>query len=179
MKEANIILNRATISDINQLQQVSRQTFSETFSVMNTEENLRKYLEEELSIEKLSNELVNAGSEFYLTLLENNVIGYLKLNFGQSQTELKEDNAMEIERIYVLKEFHGKRFGQFLYDKAIQIAKQRNVDYLWLGVWEKNLRARNFYLKNGLVDFDKHLFKLGNDVQTDIMMKLIIKDYHY
>lgn len=173
---ANIILNRATLSDINQLQQISRQTFYETFSVVNTEENMRKYLEEEFSTEKLSVELVNNDSEFYFAMQEKNVIGYLKLNIGQSQTELKDDNAIELERIYVLKEFHGKRVGQLLYDKAVQIAKQRNVDYLWLGVWEKNLRARNFYKKNGLVDFDKHIFKLGNDEQTDIMMKLIMKD---
>ena len=172
----NINLIRATISDINQLQQVSRQTFYETFSPVNTKENMRKYLDEELSIEKLTDELVNNDSEFYFALLENNVIGYLKLNFGKSQTELQDDNALELERIYVLKEFHGKRVGQLLYDKAVQIARQRNVDYMWLGVWEKNIRARNFYQKNGLVEFDKHIFKLGNDVQTDIMMKLVMKD---
>jgi ribosomal protein S18 acetylase RimI-like enzyme len=171
----NIILIRATLSDINQLQQISRQTFHETFSPVNTEENMRKYLDEELSAEKLTDELINNDSEFYFAILENNVIGYLKLNFGKSQTELQDDNALELERIYVLKEFHGKRVGQLLYDQAVQIAKQRNVNYMWLGVWEKNLRARNFYQKNGLVEFDKHIFKLGNDVQTDIMMKLVMK----
>jgi ribosomal protein S18 acetylase RimI-like enzyme len=172
----NIILIRATLSDINHLQQISTQTFHETFAPLNTEENMRKYLEEEFSIVRLTDELVNNDSEFYFALLENNVIGYLKLNFGKSQTELQDDNALELERIYVLKEFHGKQVGQLLYDQAVQIARQRNVDYLWLGVWEKNLRARNFYQKNGLVEFDKHIFKLGNDVQTDIMMKLVLKD---
>lgn len=173
---ANITLNRATLSDINQLQQISRQTFHETFSAVNTEENMRKYLEEEFSTEKLSDELDNNDSEFYFALLDNDVIGYLKLNIGQSQTEIKDDKAIELERIYVLKEFHGKRVGQLLYEKAVLIARQRNIDYLWLGVWEKNLRARNFYQKNGLVDFDKHIFRLGNDEQTDIMMKLILKN---
>ena len=100
------------------------------------------------------------------------MVGYLKINFGQSQTELKDDKAFEIERIYVLKEYHGKNVGQLLYEKAIEIAKQKNKDYLWLGVWEENPRAINFYKKNGLVEFDKHIFKLGNDEQTDIMMKL-------
>jgi len=172
----NIDLIRATISDIIQLQQISRQTFYETFSPANTKENMRKYLEEELSTVRLTDELVNNDSEFYFALLEKNVIGYLKLNFGKSQTELQDDNALELERIYVLKEFQGKRVGQLLYDQAVQIARQRNVDYIWLGVWEKNIRARNFYQKNGLVEFDKHIFKLGNDVQTDIMMKLVMKD---
>lgn len=96
----------------------------------------------------------------------------MKLNFGAAQNELKNKQCLEIERIYVLKEYHGKKIGQLLYDKAIQIAKEKNVNYVWLGVWEKNLRAINFYKKNGFVGFDKHIFKLGDDEQTDIMMKL-------
>ncbi|PZQ78157.1 MAG: GNAT family N-acetyltransferase, partial [Flavobacterium johnsoniae] len=77
--------------------------------------------------------------------------------------------------IYVLKEFHGKKVGQLLYEKAIQIAKETKSDYVWLGVWEENHRALAFYKKNGFVEFDKHIFRLGNDEQTDIMMKLQLK----
>jgi diamine N-acetyltransferase len=99
----------------------------------------------------------------------------LKINFKEAQTELKENKTIEIERIYVLKDFYGKNVGQLLYDKAIKIAKQKNVEYVWLGVWEENPRAINFYKKNGFVEFDKHIFKLGNDEQTDIMMKLKLK----
>ncbi|MFD2832491.1 GNAT family N-acetyltransferase [Christiangramia antarctica] len=72
----------------------------------------------------------------------------------------------------MLKEFHGKKVGKMLYDKAIELAKEKNIDNVWLGVWEENLRAIRFYEKNGFVAFDKHIFKLGNDEQTDIMMKL-------
>src|SRR3989338_4036354 len=110
---------------------------------------MKRYLDEEFSLKKLTNELNDQYAEFYFAALDNKVIGYLKLNFGQSQTELKDDKAIEIERIYVLKEFHEKKVGQLLYDKAIQISKQKNADYVWLGVWEKNPRAINFYKKNG------------------------------
>jgi ribosomal protein S18 acetylase RimI-like enzyme len=137
---------------------------------------MEKYLEEGFSLEKLTAELKNNNSEFYFAVMDNKVIGYLKLNFGPSQTELKDDKALEIERIYVLREFHGKKVGQLLYEKAMQIARQINADYVWLGVWEENPRAINFYKKNGFVEFDKHIFKLGNDEQTDIMMKLQLKD---
>ena len=171
----NIDIKRVTLSDIDQLQKISRQTFSETFSAGNTEENMKRYLEEGFSIEKLTAELNNKNSEFYFATIDNKVIGYLKLNFGPSQTELKDDNALEIERIYVLKDFHGKRVGQLLYGQAMLIARQMNADYVWLGVWEENPRAINFYKKNGFVEFDKHVFKLGNDEQTDIMMKLQLK----
>jgi diamine N-acetyltransferase len=171
----NIGIIRVTADDIEKLQKISRQTFSETFSSGNSEENMAKYLNEDFSLEKLTTELNDKNSEFYFAIIENNPIGYLKLNFGQSQTELKDDKAVEIERIYVLKGFHGKNVGQVLYEKAIQIAIQKEAEYVWLGVWEENPRAISFYKKNGFVEFDKHIFKLGDDEQTDILMKLQVK----
>jgi ribosomal protein S18 acetylase RimI-like enzyme len=172
----HIDVRRVDIADIEQLQQIGRQTFFETFSAGNTEENMKKYLEEGFTVDKLTTELNDKNSEFYFAVIDNKVIGYLKLNFGQAQTELKDDNAVEIERIYVLKEYHGKKVGQLLYDKAIQIAQTKNASYVWLGVWEENPRAINFYKKNGFVEFEKHIFKLGDDEQTDIMMKLKLDD---
>ena len=174
MGEINI--QRVTIGDIYSLQILGTKTFYESFSADNTEDNISKYLEEVFSISKLTDEINNVNSEFYFATFDNKRIGYLKLNFGQSQTELGEDNALEIERIYVLKACHGKKVGQLLLDKAIHIARQKGLDYVWLGVWEENPRAIHFYKKNGFVEFDKHIFKLGNDKQTDIMMKLKLKD---
>jgi len=175
-KMTDIGINKVTLNDIDQLQKIGRQTFYETFSAGNTEANMTKYLDQGFSIEKLTTELNDKNVEFYFATHDGNVIGYLKLNFGQSQTELQDDKALEIERIYVLKEFHGKNVGQLLYGKAMQIARQKNADYVWLGVWEENPRAINFYKKNGFVEFDKHVFILGNDEQTDIMMKLKLND---
>ena len=168
----NFKIKKVTIKNIEQLQKIGRQTFQETFSESNTEENLKTYLDKGFSTEKMTVELHDKNSVFYSVTRDNNVIGYLKLNFGASQTELKDQKALEIERIYVLNQFHGKKVGQILYDKAIEVARQKNVDYVWLGVWEKNQRAINFYQKNGFIEFDSHIFKLGNDEQTDIMMKL-------
>jgi ribosomal protein S18 acetylase RimI-like enzyme len=159
-------------SQIAALQQIGRQTFEETFAKSNSAENMAKYLEEAYSHEKLSAELNNPNSFFYFAILDQKVIGYLKLNMGLSQTELKDNDALEIERIYVIKEFHGKKVGQLLFDKAITIAKEQHVAYIWLGVWEENKRAIQFYTKNGFVEFDQHVFVLGDEAQTDIMMKL-------
>lgn len=166
-----IVVTQVSNSEIQELQKIGRQTFSETFSSVNSDENMIKYLDEGFSIEKLGDELADENAKFYFAKLNNEIIGYLKLNFGESQTELKDDKALEIERIYVINAFHGKKVGQILYDKAIEIAKEKKVNYVWLGVWENNKRAINFYTKNGFVEFDKHIFKLGNDEQTDIMMK--------
>ena len=154
------------------LQQIGRQTFEETFAESNSAENMAIYLEEAYAYEKISAELNDPNSFFYFAMMDQDVIGYLKLNMGLSQTELKDNDALEIERIYVLKDFHGKKVGQLLFDKAIEIAKEQQVAYVWLGVWEENKRAIHFYTKNGFVEFDQHVFVLGDEAQTDIMMKL-------
>jgi ribosomal protein S18 acetylase RimI-like enzyme len=167
----NIEIKRVTLNDIKGLQDIGRKTFYETFSQGNDQENMKQYLEEGFSEAKLTAELNNENSEFYFASLDDKIIGYLKLNFGNSQTELQDSSSLEIERIYVLSEFHGKKAGQVLYEKAIQVAEEKNVNYVWLGVWEENPRAIRFYQKNGFVEFDKHIFKLGDDEQTDIMMK--------
>ena len=168
-------IKKVSLEEIEQLQEIGRFTFTETFAAENREENMRAYLEEGFSTDKLRSELTNKNTAFYFAVIDGKITGYLKINFGQAQTEIKDDNSLEIERIYVLKEFHGKKVGQKLYEKAMEIAKRRGVDYVWLGVWEKNPRAIRFYEKNGFREFDRHIFKLGNDSQTDIMMKLPMK----
>ncbi len=167
----NIIVRKVTLQDIARLQHIGRQTFTETFAAENSEENMTKYLDEKFAVEKLTAELGNEYSAFYFATLDNRVIGYLKLNTGQAQTEIKDKHAVEIERIYVLREFHGKSVGQLLYNKAIQVAGQLQANYIWLGVWENNRRAISFYTKNGFIEFDKHIFRLGAEEQVDIMMK--------
>ncbi|MBL7726147.1 MAG: GNAT family N-acetyltransferase [Dinghuibacter sp.] len=170
MNELNII--PVTPNEVHRLQQISRQTFSETFSASNSDSNMNQFLEEAYATGKLLSELNNPNSRFYFAMHGNRELGYLKLNFGAAQTELKDGQAVEIERIYVLHEFLGKKVGQALYEHAVQQARQANARYIWLGVWEENPRAISFYKKNGFVEFDKHIFRLGTEEQTDIMMKL-------
>lgn len=165
-------LRKVGPADIGQLQEISRQTFIETFAAVNTEENMLKYLEEAFSTEKLTAELSDPDTEFYFVWMDNEIAGYLKINFGASQSDVKDDQSLEIERIYVLEKFKGKGVGKSLYTKATEIARGKNLDYIWLGVWEENHKAISFYRKLGFVEFGRHRFILGDDVQTDIMMKI-------
>jgi ribosomal protein S18 acetylase RimI-like enzyme len=169
-----VIIKKASLSDLAALQQIGSTTFVQTFAAHNSEADMAAYLETSYSLEKLTNELNNPFSEFYFACIHEQVVGYLKINTGTAQTEQKDLGAFEIERIYVDAAYLGKRVGQILFEKAIELAKEKNVSYVWLGVWEENHRALAFYKKNGFVPFDKHIFKLGNDAQTDIMMKLAL-----
>ncbi len=156
------------------LQEIGRKTFYDTFFESDSEESMKAYLATSFSTQKLTAELENPHSEFYLATQNEVVIGYLKINFGPAQTELQDGNSLEIERIYVRQDYHGKKVGQLLFEKAIAIAKDNSCSYVWLGVWEENHRALQFYSKNGFVAFDRHIFVLGEEEQTDIMMKLVL-----
>lgn len=167
----SIQLVRATINDLDTVRKIGIDTFYESFSSVNTEENMAHYLETGFSPEKVASELGNPFSEFHLAYDGDQLIGYLKINHGPAQSELKDDTALEIERIYVLRAWQGQKIGQLFYDHAIEIARARQYTYVWLGVWEENKKAIGFYKRNGFVEFDKHLFTLGTDIQTDIMMR--------
>jgi ribosomal protein S18 acetylase RimI-like enzyme len=171
---SKIEIRKASLSDLEAIRHISKQTFIETFSAVNTPKNMEEYVLQNFNTEQLSLEINNPNSLFYLAFWNNEPVGYLKLNFGNAQTENTNEQALEIQRIYVLKEFHGKKLGQLLLDEAIKIAHQIPVNYIWLGVWEENHRALQFYTKNGFVTFDKHMFILGDDQQTDLLMKLEI-----
>ena len=154
------------------LQEISRGTFIETYAQANTEADMQAYLAAHFSLEQLQKELQNPASYFYFIRIDKEAVGYLKLNVGEAQTEPQDVTALEIERIYILKSHQGKQLGQRLHQKAVQIAKQKKVNYLWLGVWEKNPKAIGFYQRMGFVVYDRHIFKLGDDLQTDLLMKL-------
>lgn len=168
----SIIISKLGINDVEKLQAISRTTFAQTFDEHNNAEDMKAYLDTSFAIDKLIAEISNPNSEFYFAIENEIIVGYLKVNTGAAQTENKDASAFEIERIYVDQAYLGKKIGQLLFEKAIDLAKVKKASYVWLGVWEENHRALAFYKKNGFIPFDKHIFRLGNDEQTDIMMKL-------
>ena len=102
-------------------------------------------------------------------------IGYLKLNFDDAQTEIiNQRDSFEIERIYILSNFQRKGFGEDVLSKAISLGKNKGYSFLWLGVWEQNENAIAFYTKKRFQIFNKHIFQLANDLQTNLLMGLKI-----
>ncbi|WP_238430088.1 GNAT family N-acetyltransferase [Chitinophaga agri] len=167
----HITLSKATAADWQTIRDLARATFFETFAAGNTEADMAEYLEETFNDTKVQSELQVADSQFYIAWDDKTPVGYLKVNTGPAQTALQDADSLEIERIYVKSSHHGKKVGQVLYEKALEVARHQQKKYIWLGVWEENPRAIRFYEKNGFVAFDKHIFKVGTDEQIDIMMR--------
>jgi ribosomal protein S18 acetylase RimI-like enzyme len=171
MNPLNLIIQPVELSQLQALRSISINTFVEAFEADNTEENMQRYILESLSETKLREELSNQYSAFYFALQDDVMVGYLKINFADAQSDVRDAESMEIERIYVYKSHHGKHVGQALLDFAMNCANEKKLQYVWLGVWEHNPRAIRFYEKNGFTVFGNHAFKLGDDEQTDVLMK--------
>ena len=170
----NITISRITIKDLFLLQKISIQTFTETFTATNSADNIAVYVQDNLNVKQLTFELGNPNSQFYIAYANDEAVGYIKVNFGKAQTERIEGNTLEIHRIYVMQSFHGKKIGQLLLNQVLKIARNAGCESIWLGVWELNHNAIQFYTKNGFAVFDEHDFMMGNDKQTDLLMKLTI-----
>ena len=169
---SNLIIYECNLKDIEQIKYICEKTFSETFMEDNSKEDMENYLREHFSYEQLESEIRNQDSKFFVVRNNEEVIAYMKINFDKAQTEEGHNNTLEVQRIYILKEYKGKGIGKLLMQRAIQIAKENNLNYIWLGVWEHNLSAIKFYEKQGFKKFSTHIFKLGDDEQIDYLMKL-------
>lgn len=154
------------------LASIGRKTFEQTFSESNNPEDFSTYLATAFSHEQLSIELANPEARFFFANVAGQVSGYLKLNRGSAQTEAVEGNTLEIERIYVDAELQGSGVGKALFQHAMKEAEVMGADAVWLGVWEDNPKAIEFYTRQGFTPFGEHRFVIGHDVQRDILMRL-------
>ena len=164
-------IKKCGLEDVPDLQKIYRQTFCETFAEQNSEEDMRKFLDEAYSEKKLKSELENEESETFLAAENQKILGVLKINTGNAETESGFQNSLEIQRIYVLKEAKGLGIGTAFMNLAEKKARELGVSFIWLGVWEKNFPAQKFYTDKGFRKFSEHDFVLGDDVQTDFLMR--------
>jgi ribosomal protein S18 acetylase RimI-like enzyme len=166
-----IIIKEATASDAAIIADLSRRTFYDSFAAYNTVEDMDKFMNEQFSREKLMEEVGASGNIFLLAYINGEVVGYVRLKELPDTTIPANVPAIEIARIYAVETSIGKGVGSALMQQCIDIARQKNKQIIWLGVWEKNQRAIDFYKKWGFERFGEHEFVLGTDVQTDWLMK--------
>ena len=165
-----IKIKKCNREDLEILQEISIETFNDTFENQNTPVNMKAYLEAAFNSKRLEKELSNRSSQFFFVYFNDAVAGYLKVNTNEAQSEEMGDESLEIERIYIKNKFQKHGIGKYLLNKAIEIAMERNKKKIWLGVWEKNENAIAFYKKMGFVHTDSHSFYMGNEEQIDFIM---------
>lgn len=170
-KDMGLTFRKCTFCDLEALCRISRITFEQAFQKDNNPEDFKSYLDKAFSRGNLGKELTNPCSTFYFVYSKNVLVGYFKLNTDGAQTDLKQKDTIELERVYLLKDSQGMGFGESILEKVKQIALKSQKRHLWLGVWKKNIRAVAFYEKNGFSKFGEHPYFIGQDKQMDWLME--------
>lgn len=156
--------------DLQKLQEISIETFNDTFKDQNSPDNMRAYLERAFNAKQLEAELSNSCSDIFFVYYNDELAGYLKLNRDEAQSEKMSDASLEIERIYIKKKFQKHGLGKYLLNQAIETALEHNKKKIWLGVWERNDNAIAFYNKMGFVQTGSHSFYMGDEEQIDFIL---------
>ena len=172
MVTPEINISRATPQDAALISHLSKITFEDTFKGTCTDEDMQSFVENCFSPAATSEELKDEDDLYFIALYNNHAAGYMRLKENYDDyPAIKKYKALELKRIYVLKEYHSKKIGAALMAHALHLAVEKNYEVIWLGVWEHNYKAQSFYKKWGFTDTgDSHSFPIGNTPQTDIWM---------
>ncbi|MBO3698260.1 GNAT family N-acetyltransferase [Roseivirga sp. E12] len=160
----NLVIRPVRLEEAPLLKEIGATTFRETFAAQNTEENLSAYLQKSFDLANVKEQLVSSVSEFYFVEKGGEIYGYLKLNTSKK--------GLEIERIYVRQTAQGTGIGKAMFEFSLGLAKTRKSEWLWLGVWQENIKAVEFYKRQGMEIFDVRQFQLGNELQDDFLMRM-------
>ena len=172
----DVIIRACKVTEVEILRHLAYETYNQTFRSMNTAETMDKYLEAAFSRDRLQEELSSPRCGFFFMYADGELSGYLKLNEAPEQSDFNDPDSIELERIYVRREFQGRGLGKELITYAVQTARRKGKRYLWLGVWERNDKAIAFYRDMGFVVAGRHDFQMGDEIQHDLIMKRLLED---
>ena len=166
-------IRTAAIEDAEMLAELSRVTFYDAFHEHpeNAPEDMAEYMEKAFSVEQTRGEILEENSIFLIAETENEIAGYAKIMLGSIEKGITAEKPIELNRLYAHQKFLGKGVGQALMNECFRVAMENNCDLMWLGVWEFNLRAQAFYRKYDFYEVGRHVFQLGSDAQTDLLMQ--------
>lgn len=162
----------ATIADAPALSRLAAETFRDTFERDNTPENMARFLAETYSPERQAAEIADPAGVVLLAVTAGasggeELVGYAHVIARHVPPAVDGPAAIEIQRFYVARAWHGRGIAQTLMDAALDTARARGARTVWLAVWERNPRAVTFYRKYGFARVGEQTFMLGDDAQTD------------
>ncbi len=168
-----IRIRRADRADAAALAELAERTFRDTFAADNAAEDLEAYVRDAFAVDRIRTEL-EAGSNAFLLAFAGGAAsptGYAKLRVGPADPSVAGPDPIELERLYVDRDAIGRGVGAALMRAGLELARSAGHRTLWLGVWERNARAIAFYERWGFEAVGKHVFRLGSDDQTDVIME--------
>jgi len=168
--DLSVTIRTAAVADAAVLADLARRTFFDTFASTNDPDDMALHLAAAYGIEQQTRELQDPGITTLLVENDGSVIAYAQLRNDHVPDCVTDRGAIELWRFYVDRAWHGRGIAASLMERVKQAARERGAKTMWLGVWERNDRARAFYVKCGFADAGAHIFLFGTDPQTDRVM---------
>ncbi|MBV8859397.1 MAG: GNAT family N-acetyltransferase [Acidobacteria bacterium] len=164
-------VRRASTDDAKLLAELGARTFSETFAEDNSPEDMAAYVADSFSLERLTEELTDPLSVFFIAEVDDVAAGYAKIHPGETAEGVEGERPIELVRLYVAQAWLGRGVGPALMRRCVDATREMGFQTIWLGVWEHNRRAQAFYRKWSFYEVGEHIFQLGSDPQRDIVMQ--------
>jgi diamine N-acetyltransferase len=166
-----IKIRKATIEEVPAVRELAIEVYTDTFAEHNTRENLEAFFKDAYTLEKFEKEFHEPNTVLYVGLDDLKIVGFLRLRQSHEVNNFLGNNHIELQRLYIHRDYHGSTVAKMFMEEALNYAKAKKHEWMWLGVWEKNFRAQKFYAKWGFERFSEHVFQMGDDPQTDWLMK--------
>jgi ribosomal protein S18 acetylase RimI-like enzyme len=168
----DIVIRMATPDDAAALAELATRTFSDTYAVHNTPENMARHLAEFFGPAQQRRELADPAMATIVAAVDGQLAGYAQLRSHGVPACITGESPIEIQRFYVAREWHGRGVAQALMQQVKTEARRRGARTLWLGVCHRNERARTYYGRQGFRDVGSQTFMLGTDRQTDRVLEV-------
>jgi len=166
-----IEIREAELENIPAMRELAISSYTDTFSAFNTPENMDAFFNSVYNLDVLEKEFHEPDARIYLAWEEDQLVGFVRLRESDEVKSLLGDNGLELQRLYVLTSAQGKSVGRLLMETSLAYAIQKQYDWMWLGVWERNFKAQRFYKAWGFEKFSEHTFWMGDDPQIDWLLK--------
>jgi GNAT superfamily N-acetyltransferase len=171
LSDPSLQVRTADARDHDLLARLGAQTFREAFAPDNTPEDMSNYLAKAFGPDRQAAELADPGTTFLIAEAEGDAVGYARLKLGPAPDCILGIRPVEIARLYAVTAWVGRGVGAALMQACLEQAGRLGCDVIWLDVWERNLRAIDFYRRWGFVEVGTQPFVLGHDVQNDLLMQ--------
>lgn len=166
-----IEIRLATPHDVPAVREVAIQSYEATFAAFNTRENMEAFYSESYALEVMQREFYEPHSYLFVATEGDSILGFVRLRRNDEAKDKLGDNTIELQRLYIHPHHQGRNIGKQLMEAALKQAMELRVEYIWLGVWERNFKAQNFYSHWGFERFGEHVFQMGDDPQIDWLLK--------
>ena len=174
MKTTEVSIRLATENDAALIASFGSHTFRDTFGPDNSSEDMDIYIASAFTVDKIKIEMSDPTAVFLLAYINRQLCGYAKIVANKNPMDTKNGKCVELERIYVAQNFHGLGVGSKLLDECLKEAAKGGYHTIWLGVWEYNDNAVQFYKKWGFKRIGRKSFIMGKDTQNDYIYQRLV-----